>query len=135
MAVWRIAASCAGLPGQPELCALAAPTCRPTDSPWASGNSCVSGGQREGGGGVGGYHHPSHGISKLIAFDFAPPSTHARPFPWFCEGTERQHISTQEASYLRRLSAVARALRTHGIFVTKSLLFPLVRLIVGHAFK
>jgi len=51
--------------------------CHPPASPAclsrASGNSFVFRGLREGAGGVGSYHYPFSGGSKLIAFDFVPP--------------------------------------------------------------
>jgi hypothetical protein len=61
------------LAGPVEPCLWAAPTCYPAHPLRACENSFVFEGLREGEGGGGGYHHLFPGISKLIAFDFAPP--------------------------------------------------------------
>ncbi len=54
-------------------CLRVAPTCYPAHALRACENAFVFEGLREGEGGGGGYHHLFTGISKLIAFDFAPP--------------------------------------------------------------
>jgi hypothetical protein len=56
----------------------------------------------------------------LTAFDFAPPSTHARVLPSSFDGAVREHVFTQEAGRLRHLSAFGCAFLTHGTFNMKN---------------
>lgn len=71
---------------------VGASTCHPVRLPWASENPFVFRDLREGEGRGGGFLHPSPRYSKLIAFDFAPPSARTHQLSPPRSGVELHHF-------------------------------------------